>query len=98
MGMDQQQILNTLEALRSELEARHKVKEISLFGSFVRGQQTDASDVDVLVEFAPDATFFDLVRLAMFLEETLQRHVDVVPKDSLRPEIRDAILRERVLL
>ena len=96
--MNQQQILRTLEALRSDLEARFKVKEISLFGSFVRGQQSDVSDVDVLVEFAPDATFFDLVRLAIFLEGILQRPVDVIPKDSLRPEIRDAVLRERVLV
>lgn len=98
ISMNQQEILRTLEPLRSDLEARYKVKEISLFGSFVRGQQTDASDVDVLVEFAPNATFFDLVRLAMFLEEILQRHVDVIPKDSLRAEIRDAVLRERVLV
>jgi len=58
MSMNQNEILHTLEALRSDLEAHYKVTEISLFGSFVRGQETDASDVDVLVEFAPDATFF----------------------------------------
>ncbi len=98
MMMNQQELLSRLGELRSDLEARYKVKEISIFGSFVRGQQTDVSDVDVLVEFAPDATFFDLVRLALFLEETLQRQVDVIPKDSLRPEIRDMVLRERVLV
>jgi predicted nucleotidyltransferase len=96
--MNQHEILRTLHALRSDLEERYKVEEISLFGSFVRGQQTEMSDVDVLVEFAPDATFFDLVRLANFLEETLHRHVDVIPKESLRPEIREVVLRERVLV
>ena len=96
--MNRQQILQTLEALRSDLKARYKVEEISLFGSFVRGEQTDLSDVDVLVQFALDASFFDLVRLGMFLEETLGRKVDIVPKDSLRSELREAVLRERVLV
>lgn len=98
MVLNQRDILRTLEPLRPKLQSHYKVKEISLFGSFVRGQQTDASDVDVLVDFAPDATFFDLVRLADFLEETLQRHVDVIPKESLRPELREAVLHERVLV
>jgi predicted nucleotidyltransferase len=95
--MNQQQILKTLATLRTELKTRYKANEIGLFGSFVRGEPTDTSDIDVLVEFAPDASFFDLVRLATFLEETLQRKVDVIPKESLRPELRDQVLRERVL-
>ncbi len=96
--MDRSEILRTLRALRPELESRYKAKEISLFGSLARGEQSATSDIDVLVEFDQDASFFDLVRLGLFLEETFQRTVDIVPKESLRAELRDTILRERVLV
>jgi len=94
--MSKQEILKTLLQIKPQLETKFKVTEISLFGSFVRGEQKDASDVDVLVEFNPDASFFDLVRLGIFLEEKFGRPVDVIPQESLRAEIRDAVLRERV--
>ncbi len=94
--MNRQDVLNTLKAHRSELTARYKVRELSLFGSFARDTQSDASDVDVLVDFTADASFFDLVRLALYLEEKLGRPVDVIPQDTLRAEIRDVVMRERV--
>ena len=94
--MTKDDILKTLKTLRPELAARFKVKEISLFGSFVRGDQLESSDIDVLAEFDASASMFDLVRLALFLEEHFHRKVDVIPKDSLRAEFADAILRERI--
>ena len=96
--MGKNEVLDTLKALRPELETRYKVNEISLFGSFVRGEQAESSDIDVLVDFNTDASYFDLVRLGDFLEEKFQRHVDVIPKESLRAEIREAVLRERVTI
>lgn len=89
-----EKILKTLAALKPELQSRYKVKEIGVFGSLVRGEQTAASDVDLLVDFSEDADLFDLVGLSLFLEEKLRCKVDVVPKRALRPEIRDAVLRE----
>lgn len=86
--------LTTIRTLKPELAARYKVREIGLFGSFVRGEQNQASDVAVLVEFEEDADLFDLIGLALFLEQALEREVDVVPQRALRPELRSAILRE----
>jgi predicted nucleotidyltransferase len=94
--MNREDALKILKLHRSELTAQYKVREISLFGSFARNEQSNASDVDVLVDFAPEASFFDLVRLALYLEEKLGRHVDVISQDTLRAEIRDAVMRERV--
>jgi len=70
------------------------VREIALFGSFVRGEQDGASDIDVLVDFEEGADLFDLVGLALFLEEELQREVDVVPKRALRAEFRETVFKE----
>jgi predicted nucleotidyltransferase len=90
--------LTTLRALKPEVAARYKVKEIGVFGSFVRGEQDETSDIDVLVEFEEGADLFDLVGLALLLEKELQRKVDVVPKNALRVELRASVLQEVVPL
>jgi predicted nucleotidyltransferase len=87
-------ILKTLSELKPELKPRYKVKEIGIFGSFVRGGQSESSDIDILVDFDEEADLFDLVGLALFLEEKLHRKVDVVSKRALRAEIRESVLRE----
>ncbi|MDP3028280.1 MAG: nucleotidyltransferase family protein [Deltaproteobacteria bacterium] len=89
-----EEILKMLVELKPELQSRYKVKEIGVFGSFMRGEQGEASDVDILAEFGEDADLFDLVGLSLFLEEKLHCKVDVVSKRALRPEIRDSVLRE----
>lgn len=57
----------------------YKAKIVGLFGSYVRGVQTESSDVDILVRFLEGATLLDLVGLANFLEEELHVKVDIVP-------------------
>lgn len=94
MGMTKEDVLEKLAALKTELRMRYKVKEMGLFGSFVREAQIDSSDIDILVDFDETADLFDLVGLGQFLEETLQRKVDVVPKKALRKEIRESVLKE----
>jgi len=91
-----QDLFSKIRNLKPEIERRFKAKEIQLFGSIVRGEQRGDSDIDVLVEFEEGADLFDLVGLANFLEEQLQRKVDVVPKRALREEFRVSILREAV--
>lgn len=91
-----EEILRGLVALKPEMAARYKVKEIGLFGSFVRSEAGEASDIDLLVGFEEEASLLDLVGLALFLEERLGQKVDVVPKESLRTEIRESVLREVV--
>ena len=94
--VNKQELLMQLRALKPKVAALYKVKEMELFGSFVRGEQKEVSDIDVLVEFEEGADLFDLVGLALFLEEKLQREVDVIPKRALRSELRDAVLTEAV--
>ena len=88
-------VLNTLKDLKPEL---NKVREIALFGSFVREEQNASSDIDVLVDLNEDAGLFDLIRVGLFLEEKLHRKVDVIPKESLREEIRESVLQEIIVL
>lgn len=94
--MNLEEILTKLKELKPIITTRYKAAEISLFGSFVRGEHHPGSDVDVLVEFEDGADLFDLVGLANYLEEALQQKVDVVPKRALREELQEAVLREVV--
>jgi len=89
-------ILKTLRELKQEIRTHYKVREMEVFGSVVRDEQTETSDIDVLVDFEENASLFDLVGLGLFLEEKLNQKVDVVSKKALRKEIRDSILTEAI--
>jgi predicted nucleotidyltransferase len=89
-----QELLVIMRELKPKIMKRYKAKEIELFGSIVRGEQSETSDIDILVDFEEGADLFDLTGLAIFLEEELGRKVDVVPKRALREELRQSVLRE----
>jgi len=93
--------VNTKEFIFQRLiEEREKlaffgVKNIGLFGSFVRGNQTSLSDIDILVEFMPGKhTFDNFMEVAFLLEELLGRKVELVTPEALSPHIGPHILRE----
>lgn len=71
------------------------VSELGIFGSFARNEQKVTSDVDVLVELQRE-TFRDYMGLLGFLERLFGRKVDLVMKDTIKPLIRDRILRETI--
>ncbi|HTY22022.1 MAG TPA: nucleotidyltransferase family protein [Desulfomonilaceae bacterium] len=80
-----------------ELESvcrRYQVRELALFGSVLRPDYSPDSDLDLLVSFQPTArvTFSTLARMQRELEALLGRKVDLVPKDGLKPVIRDHVL------
>jgi predicted nucleotidyltransferase len=71
------------------------VKEVGLFGSFVRDEQTRESDVDLLVRFEPGKKSFDnFMSLSTLLEDLLQRRVEIVTTEALSPYLGPHILRE----
>ncbi len=71
------------------------VKRIGLFGSFVRNEHQERSDVDLLVEFDPEKKNFDnFMGLANFLEANIERKVDLLTPESLSPYIGPRILQE----
>ena len=94
--MNAEDIVTRLRELKPVIAARYKAREIGLFGSFVRGEQTATSDIDILAEFDEGADLFDLIGLTLYLEEILQCQVDVVPKRALRAELQETILREAI--
>jgi predicted nucleotidyltransferase len=87
-------ILALIQEYQKQIRA-FGVKRLGLFGSFVRGQQNEDSDVDVLVEFDLGKKTFDaFIHLAFFLEDLFGRRVELVTPESLSPYIGPHILRE----
>ena len=89
-----QDILTLIEANQAQIRV-FGVKELGLFGSFVREQQRADSDIDLLVEFEQEKKTFDnFMQLAFFLEDLFQRRVELITTDALSPYIGPHILTE----
>ena len=90
--MTAQEIIEFLQRKRSVLN-RFGVKSIALFGSYVSGQATNNSDIDLLVEFKEgEKTFDNYMDLKFYLEDNLNKDVDLVIKDALKEELKADIL------
>ena len=78
---------------------RHDVKRAGIFGSFARGEETPASDVDFLIEYeGRKKSLFDLIELKADLEKTLARKVDVITYRSIYWRLRERILSEEIII
>ena len=80
----------------AEICRRYQVRELAVFGSAARGDMRQDSDIDLLVEFLPQAEIglLEHAGLMLDLSELLGRSVDLVSKRGLKPMIRDSVLRE----
>lgn len=93
-----QEIKEILTKHREQLSKKYSVTEIGVFGSCVRGEQAEESDIDILVEFEKPVSLLDLVGVEIYLGELLNQKVDLIPREDLRPELKDKILKETVYL
>lgn len=91
--MDNKDLKKKLKKLKPILEKNYKVKTIGLFGSFAKNEANEDSDVDILVQFSEDIGW-EFVDLKQFLEENLEREVDLVTVEALKPELKEEILRD----
>jgi predicted nucleotidyltransferase len=81
-----------------ETAARYGASNVRVFGSVARGTEDEVSDIDFLVNLAPDRSLFDLGGLLYELRQILGVEVDVVTEDGLRARIRETVLSEAVEL
>jgi len=93
-----EEIKKIINEYKPILEERFKVDSIGIFGSYVRKSQKEKSDIDVLVGFYETIDLFEFVELEDFLREILSIKVDVVMKETLKPRIKDRILKEAVYI
>lgn len=92
--MNKDEIIEKLKEIKPTLEKDYYIKEVGIFGSYVRDEQTESSDVDILIDYNRGMTLFTLVDLKDFLENIFKRKVDIAFKKSLKPRIGKMILSE----
>ena len=91
------QIENITSILRSELpklKSKYKIATLEVFGSFVRDEHTSTSDLDILVSFTKSPSMFKFLELEYYLSDLLGLKVDLVMRNSLKPNIGKRILSE----
>jgi predicted nucleotidyltransferase len=93
-----EQIKKILQDHKATLKDKYGVIEIGLFGSYIKGYQNKASDVDILVEFEKAIDLFTFVQLKNHLSDLVGVNVDLVEKKALKPKIGKRILSETVYI
>jgi predicted nucleotidyltransferase len=95
--MQRDDVLKILAEHWDELRQQFGVKLLALFGSVARGEATETSDVDLLVEFERPAGLFHFLTIQHYLEDLLGvARVDLVMPDALQAELKEEILREAI--
>jgi uncharacterized protein len=79
-----------------ELSKKYNISYLGIFGSYVRGEQKEDSDLDILVEFSKAPDLFEFIGLKQDLSDILEVNVDLVMKSALKPRIGKRILEEVV--
>lgn len=90
------EIHEILKAHKKDISEKYKIRELGVFGSYVRGEQKKRSDVDILVEFDVVPDLLKFIEIERYIQKLLKKKVDLVRKNALRPELKDIILNEVV--
>ena len=93
-----EEIKKTLIKLKPFLKEKYKVKEVGIFGSYVKNKQKKRSDLDILVEFEEVPSLIEFIEMENFLSDKLKIKVDLVIKKALKPHIGKIILKEVIYL
>lgn len=85
-----------LQALKPTLKKRFKVETIDIFGSYARGEQTEESDLDILVTYSEMVDLLLIARLRRYLRRKLRMQVDIISKEFLNKYIKEQVLEEAI--
>ena len=80
------------------MHEKYEIDKIYIFGSYARKEQHENSDIDLLVDFKKTPDLLTFIEIEEFLSKKLQNDVDLVPKRKLKPQLRDAILKEAIVI
>ena len=95
-----EEIKKILEVHKEELRRRYGIKEIGIFGSYVRGEEREDSDLDLLIEFEEGTKIglLEFIKVENQLSDLLGVKVELVEKSALKPRIGRHILKEVIYL
>lgn len=90
--------INEIKKIALPILNRYGVRKAAVFGSAARGDMMKDSDIDILVEIKKDLGLFDFVHLKNELEDALGGEVDLVEYKTIKPRLRDIILKEQLAI
>jgi predicted nucleotidyltransferase len=96
--LDKTNILNYLKEHYSEYKDKYSVDTFYLFGSYARDEQNEDSDIDLLVDFKKTPDLLTFIELEELLSNSLQKHVDLVPRRKLKMAIKEQVLKEAIAI
>ena len=91
-----EEVKQQLQTLKPTLKKRFKVETIDIFGSYARGEQTEKSDLDILVTYSEMVDLLLIAGLRRYLRRKLYMKVDVISKEFLNKYIKEQVLEEAV--
>lgn len=83
---------------KNEVERKFKVKSLGLFGSYVKGNQSNKSDIDIIVTFKEPVSLLHIVSLENYMSDLLGIKADIVPEKNIRDEIKRDVLKEVIFI
>jgi len=93
-----QEIISKLRIEKRNLYDKYKVTRLGVFGSFARGEETPDSDIDILVEFSEIPGMIEFLKTEEYLETVLNRKIDLVRENAIRPELKGVIMSEVIMI
>ena len=90
---------NSIEKIKEKIIPilkKHKAIKAGIFGSYARGDYKEKSDIDILVELNKNLSLDEVIMIKIDLEKVLKKKVDLVEYETIRPELRESILKEEV--
>ena len=90
------EILQALQSMKMHFKQQYNVRSLALFGSYSRGDNTDKSDVDILVDFEKPISGLLFVNLAEDIERCVGLPADVVPMDGVKPRYLNVIREDLI--
>ncbi len=92
------EIKQSLSIQKTMLLKKYKVNRLGIFGSYVRGEQQQNSDLDVLIDYEDPPSLVTLIELEYYLSEIIGVKVDLVTTKGIKPQLKDYILKEVVYI
>jgi predicted nucleotidyltransferase len=92
------ELKQVLSLQKQSICENYQITEIGIFGSCARGEQTESSDIDILVDYETAPTFIMLVELRDYLSQLFELKVDIITKNGLKPRIRERVLAEAIYI
>lgn len=87
-----------IEKEKGELLREYKIKSIGIFGSYAKNSAKEKSDIDLIAEFEEPVSLLGVIKAENYLIELLGIRVDLVPKEDIRKELKETILKEVIYI